>query len=187
MTTVLAIEGPDYVGKTTLARRLLILLNDRNIPTRVHSHAPPPAGAGPWRTALHFACERARIAEEIAADAVTQVHIIDRWFTSAGVRMNAMLEMRRRHGTAVPDESACEQLHGAEIDALPHVEMVILDAPDAVLDARAAMRGEVRTELERAEARIYRHVLRSLPGRRIDASGTLDDTAAAVLRAVGLR
>jgi len=183
---IIALEGPDYVGKTTFARRLLILLNDRNIPTRVHTHAPPPEGAGRWRTALHFALERARIAEEIAADAQTEVHIIDRWTLSSGVRLRALWELQHLHGTEFGGSAPRERLHGAEVDARPTVDMVILDAPDDVLDARAAIRGAVRTELERAEARDYRRVRYSFSQHRIDASGTLDDTAAAVLRAVGL-
>lgn len=180
-----ALEGADAAGKSTLARELARILNARGIPTRVHVHAPPPASAGPWRTALHFALARAEIAEQIAADTQTRVHIIDRWTLSARVRLFALRSLERTTGASmVEHDYAYECLMDAESEALPHATVIVLDAPDPVLDERAERRGKPRTELERKEAGHYR--MSTACDEEIDASGTLDETVAAVLRAVGL-
>lgn len=163
---IVVIEGPDYVGKTTVARALVDALTFFNITARYHAHAPPPDGASPWRAAVWFALERARIIDECARDTETAVHVVDRWTLSARIR------------NCVEPSRCGWSLANAEKHAHSVAAVFVLRATADVLNQRAAARGSVRTPLERREAAEYAALIEVCT---IDANGTVAEAVNAIL------
>ena len=126
MTSALVvIEGPDGVSKSTVARALAGALSD--LGARAWHHGPPlpMRPRDPWSMALHYAAERASLAAAMRDGTEAPVVIADRWVISAAV----FAEVRGH----------CEAYDLARMEShrLPRPALVVvLDAPDAVLDAR---------------------------------------------------
>lgn len=173
---LVAIEGPDCVGKTTVARAVYVELMKRAVPAAWMRHAGTGVSAA-WARALHFAACRSRFIDRAAWGDV-QVLLVDRWLPSAVAR------------AAVTGDSATAALCAAEGLAIARtgvrVLTLVLTAPAEALDARAALRGEVRTELERAEAELYASALwvAGVGGEAVDASGPVEAVVGAVVERV---
>lgn len=201
--SLVIIEGADGTGKTTAVRYACALLSRANVSAvPFHHRAPDPANDSrtPWQRALAFAAQRAELANDIArgahdgTDFIPPVDIIlcDRWWHSTHV------EAFRT------SNSSLSTLVRAEEIALPKpLVVIVLDAPDHVLDARMIGRGEKVTQADRDRRSIYRegagpaHLWDGemiMHGKRppvvvVDSSGTMEDTAkrvaTEVLRAMG--
>lgn len=200
------IEGADGTGKTTAVRYACAMLARANVSAVPFHHRAPDIASdsrSPWQRALAFAAQRAELANDIArgahdgTDFIPPVDIIlcDRWWHSTHV------EAFRT------SDSAMGTLVRAEELALPKpLVVIVLDAPDHVLDARMSQRGEKPTQADRDRRSIYREcagpahawdgetitrVMRGGPPPVVvvDSSGAVEDTAkrvaTEVLRAMG--
>ena len=138
MSALVVVEGADGTGKSTVARALAVALAD--LGARAWHHGPPlpMRPRDPWSMALHYAAERASLAAAMREGVEAPVVIADRWVISAAVFAEVRCD--------------CEvyDLARSESARLPSPALVVvLDAPDAVLDAR---RPDVLTEEVRARA-----------------------------------
>lgn len=133
---IVCVEGGHGSGKSTLARALADALG-----AWPHVHQGDPA-ASPWEAACRYAAQRA-YAIRYAEAAGFPLIVSDRWGYSTGIL------------AAVLDDEALRLLRQAERAAVrdPLITLVC-DAPEAVLHARLAERGETwgaRESAERAE------------------------------------
>lgn len=141
---IVCVEGPHGAGKDTLALALSRAgLGVYYYPT------PQTKGATTWEAATHYATERAN-ALRVEAARGTRVLIASRWTWSTRVLASALDTLGRS------DEArALAALHAAERQALGDPLLTLVcDAPEAVLHARLAERGEcwgARESAERAE------------------------------------
>ncbi len=192
------IGGADGTGKTTAVRYACAMLARANVSAVPFHHRAPDIASdsrSPWQRALAFAAQRAELANDIArgahdgTDFIPPVDIIlcDRWWHSTHV------EAFRT------SDSALGTLARAEEIALPRPSLVIvLDAHDAIIDARMTARGEKVTQADRDRRSIYREcagpakvwtrggIIRgeSPPLVMIDTAGTKEETAGAVVAEV---
>lgn len=183
---IIVIEGADGTGKTTavtVARAMLALAGVR---ATTFAHERRGGSDNLYVAALDYAHQRA--GAFLATDyGDTEVILCDRWWHSSHV------EAFRA------SDSAIGNLVYAEEIALPRPSLVIvLDAHDAIIDARMTARGEKVTQADRDRRSIYRECARpakvwtrrkiirgeSPPLVMIDTAGTKEETAGAVVAEV---
>lgn len=164
---LVVLEGPDGVGKTRHARALAEALTVAGTPSLWWCHQPPQAPGTSWAHALHYAAEREALRVRIARGAYDAARylVCDRWWYST-------------HALGIAtDNRPLISLANAESNLKPRPYcMVLLDAPDDVLDARMAARGEEVSIRDDVVRRVYRSPRESgleLPGLvfRADTSG----------------
>lgn len=154
-----AIDGPDCSGKTSLCRVLREAFEAVGETVRMYAAALPDAEAlrdpakNAWEIAVHFAAQRAAMFRRMRSDGAT-IRILDRWLTSNTARSDALYALTPWPGP--PAMLARSQLTSSESSVLPVPWLVILNAPEPVLDERAKRRRAPRTDLEVAEANSYR-------------------------------
>lgn len=140
------LEGPDGAGKSTLALSLAGALTARGVRASAWRHQAP--GGDRLAAALHYAGQRRR-----AAPGWHGLTLTDRWYHST----EALAEALELQLGASPETEGLVRLAALERSWLPEPAGVILvDAPDAVLDARLWRRRETVTELDRAVRKAYR-------------------------------
>lgn len=190
------IEGPDASGKTAVADCIAAMLDAPTSPiaARAFHHTRNGGSSDLYIRALDYAHQRAALCRA-TDNGMDDVILCDRWWHSTHV------EAFRT------SDSALGTLARAEEIALPRpLLVVVLDAPDHVLDARMAARGEKPTQADRDRRSIYREcagpahawdgetitrVMRGGPPPVVvvDSSGAVEDTAkrvaTEVLRAMG--
>lgn len=167
---VLVLEGPDGAGKSAHADRLAAALRAEGVDAVAFHHAKP-ADADPVLAALNFAAQRRRLV--LAPPAA--VIVADRWAGSTWTLGHAMREACFGcHGQSLVD------LGNAEEGWLPIADVAMLDADDAILDARLAERGTPATRMDRALRSEYRRS-RFLARHCFDTSGPADVVAAGLL------
>lgn len=188
---IIVIEGADGTGKTTavtVARAMLALANVR---ATTFAHERRGGSDNLYVAALDYAHQRA--GAFLATDyGDTEVILCDRWWHSSHVEAFRL------------SDSAIGNLVYAEEIALPRPSLVIvLDAHDAIINARMTARGEKVTQADRDRRSIYRECAgpahawdgesimrgKSPPVIVVDSSGAVEDTAkrvaTEVLRAMG--
>lgn len=166
---VLVIEGCDGVGKSHHADRLAAALRAKGVDAVAFHHAKP-ADADPVLAALDYAAQRRRLVRNPPAAVI----VADRWWHSTWV-LGTVLRGHLRDLAGVGLRNASD----AEWSWHPEPWVAVLDAPDAVLDARLASRGAPPTDMERAMRWPYRHgVVEHL---RLDTSRPADVVAAELL------
>lgn len=166
--TLIVIEGCDGTGTTTHTEKLGYALaatfgDDR---VRVYRHPPHRPGAGDWERSLHYARERA---EMVAREGDGRIIVCDRW-----VHSTEALALSLRGDPTGSRMLALSALERATLP--PPVLTVMLDAPDAVLDARLTARGETLSPLTKTLRGVYRASI----GPRCDAVLSTSDDADAV-------
>jgi thymidylate kinase len=159
---IIVVEGCDGTGTSTHAEKLGYALaqelgGDR---VRVYRHPPHRAGAGDWERSLHYARERA---EMVAREEEDRVIVCDRWvYSTDALALTSTEEARWRMLGLTAIERA----------ALPNpVLIILLDAPDAVLDERLLARGEVIPPWARELRRVYREDIARVCDVTVDTSG----------------
>lgn len=197
MTAFIVFEGPDGTGKTTQLEGLVQALRSEGLRVLL-THEPGGTSLGSAlreillhgeristeAAALLFAADRAEHLERVirpALDSETyDVVLCDRFVLSS-------LVYQHDHADLV--------LHtnGAILGGFVADLTLLFDAPDETIRARLAHRDPDTMEVSAAavlrRANLYRHIdLSTVPGlgelRHIDASGTVEDVAAAILTAV---
>lgn len=188
------IEGPDASGKTAVADCVAAMLDAPTSPisARAFHHARNGGSPDLYIRALDYAHQRAALCRA-TDNSLDDVILCDRWWHSTHV------EAFRT------SDNALGALARAEEMALPTpLLVVVLDAPDHVLNARMEARGEKVTREDMARRAIYREGAGearlwthdgsytrqpSPPLVVVDSSGTVEETARAVatevLRAMG--
>lgn len=160
--TIIALEGPDGSGKTRHARAIADGLERAGISASLVAHAQP-RGTTPWARALDYAHQRAEWSEQWGAWGASVV-IADRWWLSTQIL------------GLVLDNDSLMSLAEAECRALGHPALtVVLTAPDAVLDARLAVRGTPTTDRDREIRRMYESHARVSGMPIVDTSGPVAD------------
>lgn len=164
---LIAVEGPDGAGKTTLVKRLALdaLHPHVNVTTFHHGRS---TNSSPVAQALDYAMQRANIQPRIPrrrtehpAEAKDEVMLFDRWWPSNGC-------------SAQPEGRL---LASVESTWLPRLDGIIwCDAPDAVLDERLNQRGE-RVIAADAEIRSRYRAMCALPNGRWWTSSIRLDTS----------
>ena len=159
---IIVIEGGDGTGTSTHAEKLGYALarelgGDR---VRIYRHPPHRAGAGDWERSLHYARERAEMVARFEED---RVIVCDRWvYSTDALALTSTGEARWRMLGLTSIEKA----------ALPNpVLIILLDAPDAVLDERLLARGEVIPPWARELRRVYREDIARMCDVTVDTSG----------------
>lgn len=177
---IVAIEGADGSGKTRHVQAAVESLGRAGYKARAFHHAAPPESErNPLRAALWYAEKRREFVQTLCAGDVT---IADRWFWSTLALRNGLIRdpstpTGDMTGTRTMREIAEEEadaLHWSRVatqfdDVLPAVRvndaapratvrmaLVVLDAPDAVLDARLAAREEPLPSRRHGERAFYR-------------------------------
>jgi len=188
------IEGPDASGKTAVADCVAAMLDAPTSPiaARAFHHTRNGGSSDLYIRALDYAHQRAALCRA-TDNGMDDVILCDRWWHSTHV------EAFRT------SDSALGTLARAEEIALPRpLLVVVLDAPDHVLDARMAARGEKVTRADRDRRNIYREGAGEArlwahdgsyarhpapPLVVVDSSGSVEETAkrvaTEVLRALG--
>ena len=172
---LVALEGPAAVGKTYHCRAVAEALCREAITAAWwHSPEPSPGLKDPWSIALHHASERAALGLRLDSGWHDErVVLCDRWITSTLVHATAM-----RH-------AALGLLADAEWRVLPKPALTtVLCAPDEVLDARLASRGETVTEAHREKRRTYRSLADLVGGPTFDTSGAPAEVTARLVEVV---
>ncbi len=174
---LLVLEGPDGVGKSAHAKRLVASLRDRGVDALLFQHIGPWRGAGLVEAALHFANERARMLR-IESERGTRVVVCDRWVMSTLAAAKAATTSRAREAMRLIAE--------AERVTLPGVDrLALLTAPDDVLDARLCARGAVPTEREIRERAGYRQFIEAVTCEPqvdvIDTSRSFEEVSTEIL------
>lgn len=193
------IEGPDASGKTTAVKVVRATLHLAGVRAESFHYRKPTGDA--WHRALDFAMQRAEFDEAVSSGtfndgstgAAPDVILCDRWWHSSHVE--AFRLSSSSIGTLVRAE---------EIELQRPILVIVLDAPDCVLDGRMFARGErpSREDVARraiyregaGEARLWAHDgsytrQPSPPLVVVDSSGSVEETAkrvaTEVLRAMG--
>jgi dTMP kinase len=197
---LITIEGLDGAGKTTQARRLAEELEARRVPVRllrepggvevserIRSLVQDPAlTVSPRAEALLYAGARAQLVEELLEPLLAAGNwvILDRFVDSSLAYQGAGRDL------GVPDVAAINRF---ATGGLAPDRTVLLDVDPAVGRARQAERGAAPDRLEReaesffaAVAEGYRELAVAEPDRFrvVDAAGSPDEVAAAVLAGV---
>lgn len=188
------IEGPDASGKTAVADCAAAMLDAPTGPISARAFHHTRNGGSPdlYVRALDYAHQRAALCRA-TDNSMDDVIVCDRWW----------------HSTHVEAIRSCQNALGtlahAEEMALPRpILVVVLDAPDHILNARMNARGESVTLEDAArravyregagEARLWTHVGSLVrqpapPLVVVDSSGPVEETAkrvaTEVLRAMG--
>lgn len=132
---LIVLEGADGTGKTTHTTRLAEALTACGHAARAWHHPPPRTDASALQRAQHFADARARfLAETVPAHPEVAVWVLDRWLESTVAALADELDAGARRDILA--------VWVRERAALPPVYTVLLDATQAALDARLALRGE---------------------------------------------
>lgn len=142
---LIVLEGCDGTGTSTNAKKLGEALQREGYKTLVYHHPPHRPGAGDWERSLHYARERAEMVTRTADDTVV---VADRWVYSTGAIAKTLDgEVRGR----------LLALTALERQSLPTPTLIVLlDAPDAVLDERLTARGESLPPHRGELRRVYR-------------------------------
>ena len=144
-----AVEGPDGAGKTKMVKGITQHYA-RDMLIHAPSYPKPPTGATPWSNALYYAAQREDFDRQIRRepDDELTLHLSDRWLHSGHV--NATTEESSRMLGLIRLEASYLRI--------PDL-VILLDAPDAVLDQRMASRKppETPTEEDYRKRRAYRH------------------------------
>lgn len=164
---LIAVEGPDGSGKTTLVKRLALYALHPHVNVTTFHHGRSTCGP-PVAQALDYAMQRASILPRFSrrrsghpAEAKDEVMLFDRWWPSNGC-------------SAQPEGRL---LASVEATWLPRLDGIIwCDAPDAVLDERLNQRGE-RVTAEDAETRSRYRAMKALSNGRWWTSSILLDTS----------
>lgn len=177
-TIILALIGPEGVGKSSHARALAAALRQRGVPATSFHHLPPPPPLcdDPFARALWYWTQRTKVGLD-AQRHPPRVIIADRWSEStlAFARVQSP-DVGARMVDAVEQETDAWCVAG-----FPAVESIHLDAPDAVLDARTLARGSAASAIDlhprTAEMRAwYREAAAERWGDRcIDTSGPREE------------
>lgn len=164
---LIVIEGADGAGTTTHADILATALRAEGIDAVAWHHKRPGLNA-PWLDALAYAQQRADL---VASNPRAAVIVADRWWHST------MFEGRALHLDAL------RSLAEAEAFALPRsAALFVLDAPDDVLDARLAARGESVGPLDHARRAVYR-AFASVRDLHVDTSAPIAEVTRTLMRA----
>ena len=125
----IVLEGPDGSGKTTIAGLIVGRFNETMGCGAVEYWSHQRAhNTDPWRSALAYAAERARLATQLALspEYLSEVLVMDRWWPSNYAQGGMAKRLAR-----------------IESDALPVVDAIIwCSADDEELDRRIESRGE---------------------------------------------
>lgn len=150
---VIILEGPDGCGKTAHTDLLADALRVNGISARSFHHSRPSHGASRFEAALHYAKERQSLLRMTQCDVI----VADRWRLSTEVLGDALRILSTGPTDPLRVESlALRRFADVERQALPDDGvLVMLTAPDEVLDARLAARGTPATELDRAIREVY--------------------------------
>lgn len=168
---LIVLEGNHASGKSAHADALAASLERLGV-AAVSYHHPPARTRDPYGAALWYATERHEVCRYVPRASVL---VADRWYFSTEVVGYTMRQ------------DALHALASAERQALPTPALVlVLDAPDAVLDARIEARGAAVTDVDRAARSWYRdrNVLRSWGAEVVDTSGPVEEVEARILARV---
>lgn len=144
---IIAIEGPDGVGKTTHVKNAVEHLRAYGIAARAFHHTRPHADCIVL-AARGYAWQRSILLDGMRD---SDVVIANRWYWSTYAA-----------SASVPDdqtEDALIDIARAERDSQPghcRIETIVLDAPSDVLDARLSARGEMLPDDREYIRRYYR-------------------------------
>jgi thymidylate kinase len=127
---IIALEGPDGVGKSYQTDAVAHALEASGITTVAWHHPLCPPGRTGFRAALWYADVRA----EMVQDTYAEVVIADRWFDSTEVAARDPFVP----GSTIP----MHHVVLAERAALPRASVILLDASLDVLRRRLIARGE---------------------------------------------
>lgn len=141
---IVAFCGPHAVGKSTQTDAVADALTREGVAAWVWHHQG--GGYGPVHAALQFALQRAELVAAWDDRATPDVVIADRWAVDTSILATVLAAQGRANEAA-----ALRSIADAEARTLPPARYVLLDAPDAVLDARALARGRATTATEAAE------------------------------------
>lgn len=148
---VIAIEGPDGVGKTTHVRAAVEHLRAQGIEARAFHHTKPDTD-DPVEAARIYAQQRCDLVDGLTPGDVV---VADGWNISTWAHGLTMAsDVARAMGDVADDEGYGEDIPKGHFDA--YIGLVILDAPDEVLDARLASRGESLPDGRHRERGYYR-------------------------------
>lgn len=169
MTRYIIIEGPDATGTSTHADALAGALRARGIDAAAYHHPRHPSGAVGLARVRHYVAARDALVEAPPAAVV----VMDRGPLSGYV--HAWVWESAVYGDA-------ELLAASEWKSRPWCEapVVVLDAPDDVLDARLVARGEDPREAH-AERLAWRAVARELDMRTVDTARDVGTVRAELL------
>lgn len=171
-TVILALVGPEGVGKSSHAKALASALRAHGVPATSFHHPPPPPPLcdDPFGRALWHWTQRTKVGLEARRNP-PRVIIADRWWEST-----LAFAVVQATDVATRMINAVEQ----EIDAwttasFAPVESLLLDAPDEVLDARTIARGAKASAIDlhprTAEMRRWYRTVPVTDGwRRVDTS-----------------
>lgn len=148
--TLIVIEGTDATGTTTHTSGTAAALSLRGHRALFWSHERP-ASRDPWVCALDYATQRALLLERFA-DESDLVLCVDRWWPTAHVE--ALCNPEGYDRSRFASLARAEALHPVSPALL-----VVLDAPDAVLDARMSARDEVPDARDHARRKGYREAI----------------------------
>lgn len=148
---LVVIEGTEATGTTTQTDAAADALRAHGVDARAWHHKREVSPA-PWAQALGYAQQRAALC---AAQPAT-VMVVDRWWHTARVEALCNADAWIR----TPTIALAASEHDA-LSALSQIALtVVLDASDAVLDARMSARGEIVTPRDHARRRHYRSATR---------------------------
>lgn len=176
ITHLLVIEGQHGAGKTAQTKAVAAALRARGIDAGAWHHATPADATTPFSAALVYTHQRAELCAWAEREG-PRVLVVDRWHHSTEV-VGWTLDGRERN--------ALFRLVVAEKAASPQPSLVVvLDAPDATLDANILGRGAAIKSADWLARPWYRDetVLRGWGAHRVDTSG---DVAATTARLTGM-
>lgn len=165
---LIVLEGPDGVGKSAHAARLVASLRARGIDARLFQHVGPGRGAGLVEAALHFALERAVMLRTEKAPVV----VADRWLVSNMVAFKG--------ATDQGEVAALRGIVEAEMAVTPEPRLgVLLAASGEVLDARLRARGAEPSPREMQDREVYAFFVERAraDGDYMPRNGAVVDTA----------
>jgi len=157
---LIVLEGCDGTGTSTNAKKLGEALQREGYKTLVYHHPPHRPGAGDWERSLHYARERAEMVTRTADDTVV---VADRWvYSTDAIAMTLDGDVRGR----LLALTALERMFLSS-----PILVVLLDAPDAVLDERLTARGESPPPQRGELRRVYREDIARVCDVTVDTSG----------------
>lgn len=175
-SAIVVLEGPRCSGKTSLARAAAQMLCERGVTATTFLHDATPPSGDAYCAALNQALQRASMC--FATDyPENTVVLIDGWHSSLSIDQSFRYDAR------------VERVLEMERSTLPVPPVgVILDAPDAVLDARLAKLGERADQSEQLRRERFR-AIQDRDVARLDTTGdpeiTADCIVSLVLQALG--